>query len=134
MKELYTRREAIVAGLLGLAVIGMVWSPAILRPFGYPHAVDLQTLHLPEDRPVTHVRRSSSPARITKAKPTSRVDINHADVPTLQTLPGIGPTLAQRIIAHRKTNGPFADTRELLEVDGIGPKRFDKIEPWVGVR
>lgn len=134
MKELYTRREAIVAGILGLAVTGMVWSPAIFRPFNYPHAIDLQTLHLPDDQPIAHARRSSSPAKVTKAKPTSRVDINHAGAPTLQTLPGIGPTLAQRIIAHRKVNGSFADTRGLLEVDGIGPKRFDKIEPWVEAR
>lgn len=134
MRGAYTRREAIVAGLFGVAVAGIVWGPVVLRPFSYPHAVDLRTLRLPEDRLTTQARLSPLPAKITKAKPISRVDVNHANAAALQTLPGIGPTLAQRIITHRKAYGPFADTRGLLGVDGIGPKRFDKIEPWVEAR
>lgn len=134
MKGAYTRREAIAAGLFGVAVAGIVWGPVVLRPFSYPDAVDLRTLRLPEDRLTTHARLSPPPAKVTKAKPISRVDVNHANAMALQTLPGIGPTLAQRIITHRNTNGPFAETSGLLEVDGIGPKRFDKIEPWVEAR
>jgi competence protein ComEA len=130
----YTRREAIAAGLVGVAVAGIVWGPVILRPFSYPDAVDLRALRIPEDRLAAHARPSSPRARVAKARPSSRVDINHADAAALQILPGIGPTLAQRIIAHRKASGPFADARGLMEVDGIGPKRFDKIEPWVEVR
>jgi competence ComEA-like helix-hairpin-helix protein len=134
VKAAYTRREAIVAGLVGVAVAGVVWGPVILRPFSTTHAVDLGTLHLPEDQRAAHTRLSSTPAKVAKARPGSRVDINHADAVALQTLPGIGATLAQRIIAYRKASGPFADARGLLEVDGIGPKRFDKIEPWVEAR
>ncbi len=133
MKGMYTRRETIAAALFGVAVAGIVWGPVILRPFSSPHAVDLQTLHLPEDR-LVQARISSAQTRVAKVKPTGRVDINHADAAALQGLPGIGPTLAQRIVMHRKAYGPFAGTRGLLEVDGIGPKRFDKIESWIVAR
>lgn len=133
MREVYTGREAIVAGLLGVAVAAVVWSPVILRPFGATPAVDLRTLKLQQDRPALQAR-PSPPARVVKARPTSRVDINHADVTTLQRLPGIGPTLAQRIITHRKVYGPFTDAHDLMEVDGIGPKRFDRLKSWIEAR
>jgi competence protein ComEA len=134
VKASYTRREAIVAGLFGVAVAGIVWGPVVLRPFGSPDAIHLQTLRLPDDQPIVHARISPASVGATKTKPTSRVDINHADIVALQRLPGIGPTLAQRIITHRKAYGPFAGPRGLLEVEGIGSKRFDKIESWIEAR
>ena len=133
MKGTYTRREAIVAGLFGVAVAGIVWGPVILRPFGSAPVIDLRTLQLQQDRPAVQASLSP-PARVTKAKPTSRVDINHADAVTLQTLPGIGSTLAQRIITHRKDHGRFTDADGLMEVEGIGPGRFEKLELWIEAR
>jgi competence protein ComEA len=49
-----------------------------------------------------------------------RVSLNQADVAALDTLPRIGPALAQRIIDWREANGPFTDVSQLLEVTGIG--------------
>jgi competence protein ComEA len=49
-----------------------------------------------------------------------RVSINQADLAALDTLPRIGPALAQRIIDWREANGPFTDVSQLLEVAGIG--------------
>ncbi|TWH27043.1 competence protein ComEA, partial [Isoptericola variabilis J7] len=49
------------------------------------------------------------------------VDLNTADAATLETLPGIGPVLAERIVAWRTEHGPFASVDELGEVSGIGP-------------
>lgn len=49
-----------------------------------------------------------------------RVSLNQADVAALDTLPRIGPALAQRIIDWREANGPFTDVSQLLEVAGIG--------------
>lgn len=134
MKGAYTKRETIVASLFGMAIAGIVWGPALLRPFTHGHTVDLGALRLPEERAPAHTRVSSTAARVTKPRPGSRVDINHADITALQTLPGIGPTLAQRIIAHRKAYGVFGDPSGLLEVDGIGPKRFGKVQPWIEAR
>ncbi|HET7230839.1 MAG TPA: ComEA family DNA-binding protein [Longimicrobium sp.] len=50
-----------------------------------------------------------------------RVNVNTASARELQTLPGIGPALAQRVIAHRAAHGPFRSVDELQNVPGIGP-------------
>ncbi|MRX42440.1 ComEA family DNA-binding protein [Agromyces sp. Q22] len=56
----------------------------------------------------------------TVAGSDGRVSINRADVAALDTLPRIGPALAQRIIDWREANGPFTDVSQLMEVAGIG--------------
>lgn len=53
-----------------------------------------------------------------------QVDINSADANELSLLPGIGPVLADRIIAHRERFGPFHRVDDLAEVPGIGPKKL----------
>jgi len=60
-----------------------------------------------------------------------QVDVNQADWPELVQLPGIGPTLAQRIIESRQTEGPFLSHEELLRVRGIGPKTLDQLRPYL---
>lgn len=59
------------------------------------------------------------------------VSLNSGSAEQLETLPGVGPVTAQAIIDWRTTNGTFSSVDELLEVDGIGPKTFDKLEPLV---
>jgi competence protein ComEA len=58
----------------------------------------------------------------------STVDINTADATGLETLDGIGPALAQRIIAYRTTHGGFRTVNDLQNVTGIGPKKFAAIK------
>ena len=66
--------------------------------------------------------------------PAAQVDLNSADVDTLATIPGIGPGLAERIVAFRTANGPFASVDELLDVSGITEHRLDAILPYVVAR
>jgi competence protein ComEA len=66
--------------------------------------------------------------------PEGQVDINAADVDTLATVPGIGPGLAERIIAFRTANGAFASVDELLDVSGITDRRLDAMLPYVVAR
>jgi competence ComEA-like helix-hairpin-helix protein len=67
-------------------------------------------------RPVRRAARALSPW------PAGRVDVNTADAAALDGLPGIGPKLAEAIIAERAQNGPFRYPEDLLAVRGIGAK------------
>jgi len=64
----------------------------------------------------------------------SKVNINTADVTTLETLPGIGPSLAQRIVDYRQTHGPFDQIEDIMEVSGIGPATLEKIRDSIATR
>ena len=61
------------------------------------------------------------------------VDVNTAGSAELQTLPGIGPVLAERIVAWRSEHGRFSSVGELQEVAGIGPSIFAQLESLVRV-
>lgn len=60
-----------------------------------------------------------------------KVNINTADAETLQTLPGIGEDLANRIILHRQTHGSFAAIGDLAQVDGIGTELLRDILDYI---
>lgn len=53
-----------------------------------------------------------------------RVHLNLANAQELEALPGVGPVLAQRIVAHREEHGPFTAVEELLDVPGIGEAKL----------
>jgi len=61
----------------------------------------------------------------------SPVDINKAPVSALESLPGIGPAIAGRIVRYRQTNGAFRTMQDLRKVKGIGKKRLEKILPFI---
>ncbi|MBM3179668.1 MAG: ComEA family DNA-binding protein [Chloroflexi bacterium] len=61
------------------------------------------------------------------------ININTATLEELDSLPGIGPTIAQRIIDYRNENGPFSTIEEIMDVSGVGPATFDEIENMITV-
>jgi len=61
------------------------------------------------------------------------VNVNTADSAELQRLPGVGPSTAQKIIDYRAQIGRFASADQLMEVKGIGPKKLEKITPFVAL-
>jgi competence protein ComEA len=61
------------------------------------------------------------------------VDINTASVEELDKLPGIGATIAQRIVEYRETNGPFATIEDIINVPGIGTATFEEIKDLITV-
>ncbi len=67
------------------------------------------------------------------SSPVDHVDVNTATVDQLDELPGIGPSTAQAIVAHRDQHGPFGSVDELIEVRGIGPAKLEQLRPLVRV-
>ena len=59
------------------------------------------------------------------------VDVNQADWPELAQLPGIGETLAKRIVASREAQGPFLDHSDLQRVRGIGPRTVESLRGFL---
>lgn len=64
---------------------------------------------------------------------TQKIDINQAEAWLLEALPGIGETLALRIVDYRQQNGSFKNTLELLEVPGIGTSTYEQIKDHITV-
>jgi competence protein ComEA len=61
------------------------------------------------------------------------ININQATQKELETLPGVGPAYAARIIAYRESKGAFAKVEDLTKVSGIGPATLEKLRPYVTV-
>lgn len=62
-----------------------------------------------------------------------RVNLNTADAAMLETLPRIGPAMADRILSWREQHGPFRAIEDLLEISGIGDATFDALRDLVTV-
>jgi competence protein ComEA len=58
-----------------------------------------------------------------------RLDLNRASESDLEELPGVGTVLAERIVARREEQGPFASVEDLRDVAGVGPRLFEQIAP-----
>lgn len=73
----------------------------------------------------TPITRSST------ALESGLLDINLATAEEFETLPEIGPVIAQRIVEYRQANGPFTTLEAIQNVDGIGPVTFERIKPLI---
>lgn len=62
-----------------------------------------------------------------------KLDLNAATVEELTTLPGIGETLAQRIVDYRAVSGGFVTVEQLMEVNGIGEAKFEALKDQITV-
>ena len=76
---------------------------------------------------------NNSGVRVTKRVRTGPININRATATQLDSLDGIGPVIARRIIDYRKSNGPFATIEDLQKVSGIGVAKFATIKSKVRV-
>ncbi|WP_242024600.1 phospholipase D-like domain-containing protein [Trichocoleus sp. FACHB-591] len=89
-----------------------------------------------QSKPTSKVKSQRSPAPSTprisqpQTAPNSVVNLNTASLQDLETLPGVGPALAQRIIQARQQK-PFTSLTDLDRVSGVGPKLLDRLEPYV---
>ena len=66
-----------------------------------------------------------------KTGPSRPIDLNTATETQLNSLPGVGPSTAKAILAYRTAHGKFSSPEELLNVKGIGPKKFESMKKFV---
>lgn len=78
-------------------------------------------------------RRLAEPREGEPVSARLQVDLNHASVEELMLLPGLGPTLAGRIVEHRQTVGSFASLDALSEVQGVGVAKIRGVAPYLTV-
>ena len=78
-------------------------------------------------------RLPGSKSSLQPKTPGRIIDPNLGSKADLETLPGIGPVLAQRIIDYRRAHGPFKKIADLRKVSGIGRKKLEKLKPYVEI-
>jgi competence protein ComEA len=79
-------------------------------------------------------RFGTRPLRIEDdAGPRDAIDLNDADVVDLRLIPGVGESLARRILQHREESGPFRSLDELRRVKGIGPAMLERMRPYLRI-
>jgi competence protein ComEA len=81
-----------------------------------------------------HGGRQGEMIEVDRVEPGSigyTVDLNEADWPELTVLPGVGETLARRIVEDREQHGPFRDFDDLRRVRGIGPRTLERLTPYL---
>ena len=113
-----TRRQRSL--LTGLGIAGLVW----LAADGWQARHPLRAAKAPPEA-------AGWSAQLAAAR---TVDLNAAGAAELERLPGIGPGLAGRIVAHRSMRGAFRAPEELLEVPGIGPATYERLQDRITVR
>jgi competence protein ComEA len=80
------------------------------------------------DAAPTSATPTTSPAPLTRL-----INLNTATAAELELLPGVGPRLAERIIAHRSAHGRFVSVNDLDKVPGVGPRTLERLRPLVTV-
>jgi competence ComEA-like helix-hairpin-helix protein len=83
--------------------------------------------------PALLVLAYAATAGTTKKPPPVPVNINAANSEQLQTVPGIGPATAEKILQMRKSYGAFKSVDDLLAIRGIGKKRLEKMRKYLTV-
>ena len=94
---------------------------------------DGEQLDIPYTNGSSPVIATEAPVATEAPSTAELVNINTASSTELDTLPGIGPTTAQKIIDYRTQNGPFVSIEDIINVSGIGPGTYEKLKDLITV-
>ena len=107
-----------------------IWVLAVTAAAGL--AVNGYRLH--RERVTVRVVPAEAAQRAEQAlQAARRISVNTATVEELTRLPGVGPTLAARIVAYRTAHGPFGTLQALNDVDGVGPTLLTRLSDYVAL-
>jgi len=95
---------------------------------------DGQKIVVPVNQEASHGVAAADPQRPAVPNRPAKININRAGAGELESLPGVGPALARRIISYRENNGLFASEEELKNVSGIGDKMYRQIGDYITVK
>ena len=76
---------------------------------------------------------SSEISSSTPSNKNQKININKANAQDLESVPGIGPSTAEKIVTYRNENGKFSSIDDLKNVTGIGEKKFESIKDYISV-
>jgi len=94
---------------------------------------DGEQLEIPYLEGSSPVILEAPPAMTEAPSSADLININFASQAELESLPGIGPTTAQKIILYREQNGSFLTTEDIINVPGIGPGTYERIKDLITV-
>ena len=100
---------------------------------------DGQKLYIPssEEKTEEYISTENGKNIIQETKSSSVksvIDINKADKEQLQNIPGVGPSMAEKIVNYREENGNFNSVEDLKNISGIGEKKFESMKEFVCVK
>lgn len=120
---------------------GSIIKDALLAAGGGTADADLDRINLAQQLSdgvhvyVPRVGEESLPVRLPdNSGMPAKINLNTADISQLESLPGIGPALAQRIVDYRTAHGHFERIEDITGVSGIGPSTFAQIQDLITVR
>lgn len=116
------RQPGVVRLPLGSRVLDAVAAAGGMRP-GHRPGVNMARKLVDGEQIVVGVAAEQS---VTPAA-GGRISVNSASAAQLETLPGVGPVTAQRIVEYRTSHGPFGQLRDLLQVPGIGDAKYAQL-------
>ncbi len=138
----FSRKEALAVLILTatfLVGVGIRWfqsnqSRPPQKQFDYARSDSIYSAR-GKTQPTSSSPLSSRTATVKAPRKTNQiVNINSASRSQLMSLPGIGPSYADRIIEYRSSRGSFASVDDLLKVKGIGKKKIEQLRPFVRLK
>ncbi len=133
------------SGVLGIGIVIVLWIgwppsqkneinqvfPSVVRS---NISVDPSpAISLSPERVLEHTSKNFQEQKRPVSSTVMLVDLNTSSQKELEMLPGIGPVLADRIVTYRLTNGNFQQIAELVNVQGIGTIRLQRLQPFVKI-
>lgn len=132
----YRRRELFtIFALLICFLTGLFFQWARAKDPSFFDAIEEAGTETDEEETIySNTQNNIEIKKIHKSGKQDKININLARAEDFQRLPGVGTSLAKRIIAYRKEHGPFETENDLLKVKGIGGKKFKAIREYIAVK